>query len=182
MKNFRLKREDSLVLVVDIQERLVPAMKDKKDIIEKARILLEAAKNMNIDIIASEQYPRGLGSTIEEVKEYIEDENIFSKIEFSACIDPVKSYLEKSAKKNIILLGMETHVCVYQTTRDLLEEGYNVFIVKDAVGSRTEDNMKNGLDLLKEMGAVITNTETVLFDLLKEAGTDEFKMVSKLIK
>ncbi len=77
---------------------------------------------------------------------------------------------------------METHVCVYQTSRDLLDLGYNVFIVKDAVDSRTQDNYLNGLDLLKEMGAIITNTETVLFDLLKVAGTDEFKAISKLIK
>ena len=182
MKNFRLEREDSLILVVDVQERLVPAMKDAKETIENTKILLEAAKEMDVDIIATEQYPKGLGATIEEVKEYIEDENIYSKIEFSGCIDPIEAFIKESKKKNIILLGMETHVCVYQTTRDLLSLGYKVFIVRDAVSSRTEENFLNGLDLLKEMGAIITNTETVLFDLLKKAGTDEFKAVSKLIK
>ena len=182
MKKFRLEREDSLVFVVDIQERLVPAMKDGQKVIKNTVTLLKSAQNMDIDIIATEQYPKGLGATLGEVKEYIEDEKIFTKIEFSGCTDEVENFIKESGKKDIILVGMETHVCVYQTTRDLLELGYNVFIVKDAVSSRTDENIENGLDLLKEMGAVITNTETVLFDLLKKAGTDEFKMVSKLIK
>ena len=137
---------------------------------------------MDIDVIATEQYPKGLGSTIEEIKGYIDEKNIFSKVEFTGCIDEVKSYLEKNQKKNIIIAGMETHVCVYQTARDLIELGYNVFIVKDGVSSRTEENISNGLDLLKEMGCIITNTETVLFDLLKKAGSEEFKTISKLIK
>lgn len=182
MKNFRLNREDSLIFVVDIQERLVPAIKDGEKVIKNTIALLKSAKEMKLDAIATEQYPKGLGSTIEEVKTYIDELNIFTKIEFSGCTEAVKVFLKKSEKTNIILVGMETHVCVYQTTRDLLELGYNVFIVKDAVSSRTEENLLNGLDLLKEMGAIITNTEAVLFDLLKKAGTDEFKFVSKLIK
>lgn len=182
MKSFRLERENSLIFVVDIQERLVPAIKNGEKIVNNALNLLKSADKMGVDVIATEQYPKGLGSTIGELREYIDEENIFPKIEFAGCIEGVRAFLEKSSKKNIILIGMETHVCVFQTTRDLLELGYNVFIVKDAVGSRTEDNILNGLDLLKEMGAIITNTETVLFDLLKKAGTEEFKFVSKLIK
>lgn len=83
---------------------------------------------------------------------------------------------------NILVIGMETHVCVYQTVRSLLEAKYNVFVIKDCVASRTEDNYENALDMMKDMGAVITNTETVLFDILKKAGTPEFKLISKLIK
>ncbi|MGO1470718.1 MAG: isochorismatase family protein [Tissierella sp.] len=182
MEKFRLKRENSLMFVVDIQERLVPAMKDGERVIKNTITLLESAHTMNINVIATEQYPKGLGSTVGEIKRYIDDKKTFTKIEFSGCIDEVRTFLQKSDKKDIILVGMETHVCVYQTTRDLIELGYNVFIVKDAVSSRTEENVENGLDLLKEMGAIITNTETVLFDLLGKAGTDEFKTISKLIK
>lgn len=182
MKNFILERENSLILVVDIQERLVPAMKDGERVVKNAVNLLKSTQMMEMDIVATEQYPKGLGGTIEEVGAYINKENIFPKVEFSGCVGVVEEFLRESKKQNIILMGMETHVCVFQTTRDLLKLGYNVFIVKDAVSSRTQDNILNGLDLLKEMGAVITNTETVLFDLLKKAGTEEFKTVSKLIK
>ena len=115
-------------------------------------------------------------------KEHIKEEQIFAKVEFSACIDDVKDYIQSIDKKKIILTGMETHVCVYQTARDLLSLGLDVYIVKDAVSSRTEDNYLNALDLLRDMGCVITNTETVIFDLLGKAGTDEFKTISKLIK
>jgi len=87
-----------------------------------------------------------------------------------------------SGRKNIILTGMESHVCVFQTARDLLKDGYNVFVVTDGIASRTVENTRSGFELMKELGAVITNMETVLFDLLKEAGSPEFKLVSKLIK
>nr|WP_300004806.1 isochorismatase family protein [Tissierella sp.] len=182
MEKFKLAREDSLLFVIDIQERLAPAIKDSDIVISNTLTLLKAAELMNIEKIATEQYPKGLGNTIALLKEYIKDEQVFSKVEFSACIDEVKNYIKKSNKNKIILTGMETHVCVYQTARDLLDMGLDVYIVRDAVGSRTEINYLNGLDLLKEMGCIITNTETVLFDLLQKAGTEEFKTISKLIK
>lgn len=182
MKKFKLEREDTLIFIIDIQERLAPAMKNGKGAIDNALKLLKAAHIMNINSIATEQYPKGLGNTVEELKNFLDEKNIFSKLTFTGCTEEVKEFLEKESRKNIIISGMETHVCVYQTSRDLLDLGYNVFIVKDAVDSRTQDNYLNGLDLLKEMGAIITNTETVLFDLLKVAGTDEFKAISKLIK
>ena len=93
-----------------------------------------------------------------------------------------KSNLEKSKRKKIIILGMETHVCVFQTVRDLLIDNYEVFVLSDGVASRTRENYENGLDMMKTMGAVITNSEMAVFDLLKKAGTDEFKTMSKLIK
>lgn len=182
MNKFRLDRDNSLLFIVDVQERLVPAMKNGEKAVENILKLLKSAEIMDIDTIATEQYPKGLGNTINGLRDYIDDENVFSKIEFTACVDSVKGFLKESSKKNIIVAGMETHVCVYQTVRDLLSLGYNVFVVRDAVASRTEENFLNGLDLFKDMGAVVTNTETVLFDLLKKAGTDEFKAISKLIK
>ncbi|HLR20880.1 MAG TPA: hydrolase [Tissierellaceae bacterium] len=182
MEKFNLNREDSVLFVIDIQEKLVPAMKGKEKVIDNNRILLEGAKEMNIPIIATEQYPKGLGSTVDEIKEFLNEEDIFSKNSFTAYIDDVKEKLEELNKKKIIITGMETHVCVYQTTRDLIEAGYDVHVVNDGVASRTKENYINALEQMKEMGAVINNTETIVFDLLKIAGTPEFKKMSKLIK
>ena len=182
MDRFNLNREDAVLFVIDIQERLVPVMKYKDQVIHNTRILLQGAKEMNIPVVVTEQYPKGLGKTVNEISEFLEEERVFPKNSFTAYIDEVKEVLEVTDRKKIIIVGMETHVCVYQTTRELIDAGYTVYIVKDAVASRTKENFLNGLDLMKSMGAIITNTETVVFDLLKVSGTPEFKTMSKLIK
>lgn len=182
MKNFRLNREDSLILIIDIQERLVPAMYLGDRVVKNADILIQGARAMDLPVVATEQYPKGLGSTIEKLKENLDEENIFEKNSFTACIEGVEARLEELKRKNIIVVGMESHVCVYQTVRDLLDKGYNVFVVRDGVASRSLENLDNGLSLMEGLGAVITNTETVVFDLLKMSGTPEFKLMSKLIK
>lgn len=183
MEKFILDREDVVLFIIDIQEKLVPAMSSGEQVIKNNKILLQGAKEMDIPVIVTEQYPKGLGSTVDEISGLLNNKaKIFSKNSFTAYIDQVKEALESLGRKKIIITGMETHVCVYQTTRDLVEAGYEVHIVKDAVASRTMENYLNGLDLMKEMGAVINNTETVVFDLLKVSGTPEFKIMSKLIK
>src|SRR5699024_3070630 len=182
MEKFNLNREDSVLFVIDIQEKLVRALKGREKVSDNNRILLEGTKEMNKPIIATEQYQKGLGSTVDEIKEFLNEEDIFSKNSFTAYIDDVKEKLEELNKKKIIITGMETHVCVYQTTRDLIEAGYDVHVVNDGVASRTKENYINALEQMKEMGAVINNTETIVFDLLKIAGTPEFKKMSKLIK
>lgn len=182
MSNFTLFKEDSLLLIIDVQEKLIGAMEDGKQISEKTNILIESAKEMNIPIFFTEQYPRGLGETVSSVKNNLSNALKFEKTSFSACSPKFNGILKETQRKKIIITGTETHVCVLQTARDLLSLGYEVFIASDAVTSRTRENYKNGLNLMKSMGAVITNTETILFDLLKEAGTPEFKVISKLIK
>ncbi|HLS54260.1 MAG TPA: hydrolase [Tissierellaceae bacterium] len=182
MEKFTLDREKTVLLVIDIQERLVPVMKYKDQVIDNTKILLHAAREMDFPVVVTEQYPKGLGSTVSEIKEDLQDAKIFAKNSFTAYIDEVKESLEDIGRKKIIITGMETHICVFQTTRDLIKAGYEVHIVKDAITSRSKENYLNGLELMKEMGAVITNTETVVFDLLKVAGTDEFRNMSKLIK
>src|SRR5690606_37736710 len=107
---------------------------------------------------------------------------VFEKITFSGLTPEVAQALEQTNRKKIIVTGIETHVCVYQTVRDLLKEGYQVFVAEDGVCSRSKANWRNGLSLMAAMGAVITNTETVFFDLMKQAGTPLFKELSKLIK
>lgn len=181
MKKFTLNREETLLLMIDIQERLSPAIHNSDRIIDKNRILLSAFKEMGIPTVYTEQYPKGLGKTLPELAELISSKP-YEKVMFSAYNDEVKDAIFKSGKKNILVTGMETHVCVLQTVRDLITANYNVFVVMDGVGSRTSDNYSNALQIMHDMGAVITNTETVLFDLIKTAGTPDFKMISKLVK
>lgn len=182
MDKFTLNREDTVLMMIDIQERLVPVMKYKDQVIDNNKILMTAAKEMKFPIIATEQYPKGLGRTVPELLDIIDEGNVYAKNSFTAYTDEVKGALESLGKKKVLVTGMETHVCVFQTVRDLINDGYSVFLVKDAVASRTKSNFTNGLDLMKSLGAVITNTETAVFDLLKVSGTPEFKVMSKMIK
>ena len=169
-------------MVIDIQERLVPAMKRGADVVEKANTLLAIANGLDVPIIVTEQYPKGLGKTVEALCILLEGAQIIEKISFSAYTTELAAVLETAGRKKIIVTGMETHVCVFQTVRDLLTHGYQVFVVRDGVCSRTEENHINGLELMSGMGATVTNTESVFFDLMKTAGTPLFKKLSKLIK
>ncbi len=182
MNQFALTKEEAVLMVIDIQERLVPVMEKKEQVIGNTNILISISNELNIPILVTEQYPKGLGRTVEALKNNMGDSPIYEKTSFTACTEALVSDLEKLGRKKIIITGMETHVCVFQTVRDLIKRGYHVFVVQDGVCSRTEENYKNGLDLMDRMGAMVTNTETVFFDLMKAAGTPEFKKLSKLIK
>lgn len=182
MDKFTLFKEDTVLMVIDIQERLVPAMKYGKKVIENTNILVSIAKDLEIPIVVTEQYPRGLGPTVSEIKDNLGEAPIYEKISFTAYTEEVANELKKLGKKKIIITGMETHVCVMQTVRGLIADGYQVFLVGDAVSSRGKENYRNGLALMSAMGAVVTNTESVFFDLMKEAGSPLFKKLSKLIK
>ncbi len=181
MKKYTLNREDTVLLMIDIQEKLVPAIHNGDQIVEKNRILLTAMKELDMKVVHTEQYPRGLGGTLPQLAALISSEP-HEKIMFSAYNDAVRNDIFSSGKKNIIVTGMEAHVCIFQTVRALLDGSYNVHVLMDGVGSRTYDNYKNALDIMHEMGAVITNTETVLFDFIKTSGTPDFKMISRLVK
>ncbi len=180
MDRFTLIQDDCVLLVIDVQEKLLQAMKHGQKVVKNTNILLEIVKALGIPVLVTEQYPKGLGKTVPELN--IDDAGAFEKVCFTACTDDVKEKMGQYGRKKVIVTGMETHVCVFQTVRDLIRLGYQVFVVEDAVCSRSKENYKNGLSLMKEMGAVITNTETVFFDLMKEAGTPQFKELSKLIK
>lgn len=182
LDKFTLRKEETLLLIIDIQERLVAAMSYKDKIIKNTEILLKATTLMDIPIIITEQYPKGLGSTVKELSDGREFYAKVEKTQFSACIDALKTSLQNLGRKKIMVVGMETHVCVFQTVRDLLKEGYEVYLVNDGVTSRTKEDHINGIDLMKQMGAVIVNTEVVLFDLLKNSNVAEFKTISKMIK
>lgn len=182
MEKYYLNKEEAVLVIIDIQEKLVPVMSQAEKVIKNTNVLISMAKSMEMPIIVTEQYSKGLGNTVPQIDENLEDAMKFEKNTFSGCIGEVMDCLKKTGRKKVIITGMETHVCVFQSVRDLLKQGYYVFVAADAVSSRTEENYSNGLSMMQNMGAVISNTETILFDMLKESGTPQFKALSKLIK
>ena len=138
---------------------------------------------LNIPIVLTEQYQKGLGPTVAEIKEQLPSYQPIEKLTFNCCEEPnFLNKIKKLNKKTIILTGMEAHICVLQTCIGLLNERYNVHLVRDAVCSRAKENRKTAIEFMRDAGAVVTCTETVLFQLLKVAGTEEFKTISKRIK
>lgn len=177
-----LNIEDSLLLIIDIQDKLVKASKDSETIAKKSSMLGAAARILKVPTIVTEQYPQGLGATVDELKTCLaEDVNFFEKTSFSA-LSTISEELVSKNRKQIILCGIEAHICVYQTCLELLEKGYDVYIVKDACSSRNDFEYQTGLDLMKQAGAKLTCVETVLFELLKTSKHPDFKSVQALIK
>lgn len=183
MDKFMLTKDNSILLVVDVQDKLAVVMNKKQQVTLNTLHLIEAAKLLYVPIIVTEQYPKGLGQTVYDIKEAIPVYQPMEKITFDCCKSD--GFLRKIAslkKTHIILTGMETHVCVLQTCLSLLKENYSVHLVSDAVCSRKKDDYLTGRELMRSAGAVITCTETVLFQLLEKAGTHEFKILSQRIK
>jgi isochorismate hydrolase len=150
--------------------------------VKYTRALVGAAKELGLPVLATEQYPKGLGPLIPEVKDILPSPPL-EKVHFSCGADPAfAAALEKTGRRQVIVCGMETHVCVFQTVRDLLSHGYEVHVCSDAVSSRTEEHRRTGLDLCRQAGAIVTTAETAIFDLLHQAGTAEFKKVSPLVR
>ncbi len=180
---FKLDPEDTILFIIDLQEKLMKVMEYREKVYKNTNLLLEAAKQFSIPVIVSEQYPKGMGATAKDIAQnFPEVYHYLEKTSFSAYKETLQEILQKIGHKTIIITGSETHVCVFQTTRDLIDAGYNVQLVSDAVCSRTKQNYKNGLDLMKSLGAVITNTETVVFDLLQYSDIPQFKVLSPLLK
>ena len=177
-----LNREETVVFIVDMQTELFKVMSRKEQLLQDVIKLLKGCSIFKLPTIATEQYPQGLGPTLPEIDSFLDETNIFSKLSFSGYIPEVKAYLKEIDKKTVILFGLESHVCVFQTCRDLLKNGYQVFIPIECVSSRSPIHMHNALELMQNMGAWITNVETVLFDLLKTAQAPEFKSISSLVK
>ena len=173
--------ENCAFLFIDIQEKLT-AMLRKDKAAKKAEILAKTAKILNIKTVLTEQYPQGLGATIPQVKYCLPDSaKFFEKTSFNALdTEGVKEAL--GDVKNIFIFGIETHICVFQTALALLENGYNVFVVKDACASRETDEFKAGINLMEKEGAKIMTTEIVIFELLKSSKHPNFKEVQLLIK
>jgi len=175
----------SLLLIIDVQERLIPVIDEPDEIVRSIKILGEAASLLNIPVMITEQSPKALGATVQHIDANgkLDTATRFEKIHFSAFKDPeFQSSVHQSGRRQAVISGIESHVCVLQTAIDLMNQGYHVFIVADAVTSRTPASKQLALSRMANAGAEIVNTEMVLFEWLEKAGTDQFRSLSKLIK
>lgn len=176
-------RAQAGLLVVDLQERLMSAMYEQERVRENAVRLIKGAAVLQVPVFATEQYRKGLGPTVPEVATAIPGFAPLEKLAFSACgAAGLLAALEAKKTADLILCGVESHVCVMQTCLDLLDRGCRVFVAADAVSSRTPANYRFGLDRMRAAGAAIVSTEMVLFELLEQAGTAEFKQIQALVK
>ena len=175
-------KEQTALLVIDVQERLMPVIHEQEKIFANVNKLLRGAEILSLETIITEQYPKGLGNTCKEV-EIGEGKTLIEKVCFSCMLsEPVTEQLKLTNKKSLIICGVEAHICVLKTALDALKNGYEVHVVADAVSSRTPENKQIAIDRMRQSGAFITSVESILFMLLDKAGTDEFKAISKLIK
>jgi len=185
LNNCYLNKKGLALIIIDVQDSLVQAMRPEVSevVIRNISILIHAAKTLEFAILCTEQYPKGLKRTIPSIRKALEPMEPFEKITFSAVRDEVfMEGLSSLGLTQVIVTGMESHVCVFQTVLDLLARGYLVHVPQDAVCSRTKQNWRTGLLLMERAGAVMTSTETIVFQLLERAGTDAFKAIAPLIK
>jgi nicotinamidase-related amidase len=178
-----LRKDDTLLVVIDVQTKLLNVIFEKERVLSSCSKLIRAAKILEIPIIMTEQYPKGMGSTDPEILKLLRDTKAVEKLHFSCCgAEDFNKKIESFGKKQIIVIGIETHVCVLQTVHDLLHQGYFVYVPYDAVSSRRESDYKNALDRMRQAGAIIGSVESAVFELLEKAGTPVFKEISKIIK
>jgi len=171
------------LLVVDIQERLLPAVAAPERVVNNTRTLLHAADRLAVPVLVSEQYPQGIGRTVAGLGNLVTSDRVVEKIHFSCVREPAWASRHRALERTqAVVVGIEAHVCVLQTALDLLAEGQEVFVVGDAVSSRTTDNHAAALARLRDEGAHIVTTEMVVFEWLEQAGTPEFRELVALIK
>lgn len=179
----KLRAEDTAALFIDFQERLVPAIHDNEAIVEKTVILAKGLQEFEVPVAVTQQYTKGLGDTVPAVKEAFADFHYIEKACFSCCeCEEFAAWAKAQGKKNIIVCGVEAHICVLQTALDLIEAGLNVFIPADCIGSRKLYDKEMGIKRLEKEGAYLTTCEAVLFELTGGAKSPHFKVISKLVK
>lgn len=178
-----LQAKDSVLLLIDVQGKLAELMHEKAELYHQLQILLRGTRALDVPILWFEQYPKGLGPTVPDVAQVLAGLEPIEKICFSACgSDHVRQALAESGRRTAILAGIEAHVCVYQTACDLLDTGFSVEVVKDAVSSRTVANRQAGLERMAGIGAGMTTVEMLLFEWLGSADAPDFKEISRLVR
>ena len=174
---------DTALVLVDVQAKLTPAMYAKEVLLENLKRLVQGVRILKVPILWTEQNPAGLGPTLPEIANLLPDRKPVSKFSFSCCgSEQFRNELNALERKNMLIAGIEAHVCVYQTAADLIRLHYKAQVVADAVASRSPENKLIGLEKSKSVGACLTSTETVLFELLKDAKSEKFKEISKIVK
>ena len=183
-EKYWLNAEQAAFIVIDVQEKLVPAMDQELygKVEQNLPLLMEGCQALNVPIIVTEQYPKGLGHTVPTLVSTAQQPRV-EKVAFSCCGESAfLTELKKTGATQVLIGGMETHVCVLQTVIDLLDKGFEVHLVSDAVSSRFKGDYANALRLMEQAGAVITTTEIALFQMVKVAGGEQFKTVSRLVR
>ncbi len=184
-RTYRIARENTQAMIIDVQERLTPHIYDHENIIKKIVTLIKGLQALGIPIMLNEQYKKGLGDTLPEIRDVLEGDNAksFEKVTFSACDNnDTWHHLAQQNRSTILLLGVEAHVCVLQTALDLLDNGMQPVIIGDAVGSRFPYDKKQAIRRIRRAGGVITTVETILFELCRSSEDPAFKTISNLIK
>jgi len=178
-----LHREQTVLVIVDMQEKLLPAVESSDAILRNARILIEGAKILGIPILVTEQYPQGLGPTVAALSDVLGDAPRYPKLSFS-CLgdDAFLAALESLDRDQILICGVETHICVLQTALDVLEHGWMAAVAAEAVSSRNGAYCHLGIERMRRAGVVVTCAESALFEMMAVAGTDEFRAISRLVK
>ncbi len=180
-----LEAENCALLVIDIQEKLLPPIHERERLVRNSQLLIRLAKILHIPVIASTQYAKGLGNTVPDIASLLPDPDAVDKLQFSCFGSDVFCSLVKNLPGNrntMLLCGMETHICVMQTALAALRNGYLVHVASDAVGSRAEWNWKVGLERMRAAGAIISSTEMMIYELLRSSGTPAFKQILPHLK
>ena len=179
----RIDRDNAIGVVIDIQEKLLPHISEKEDVVKNTGILIQGLKELGIPVMVTEQYKKGLGETVEEIAKQIEEFPHYEKVSFSCCDDPrFAESLELSSKRDVIIAGIESHVCVLQTAIDLKQRGFHPYVVANCISSRSTADKQFALIRMQQEGIYITTYEAILFELARKSGTDEFKAISRLVK
>jgi nicotinamidase-related amidase len=179
----RITKENTVGLIIDIQERLFPVMFEKEKLLTNCKTLIEGLIELNIPLLVTQQYTKGLGETLEEIKQVIPDFKSIEKRDFSCCDETqVVEKLKQLNAKNVIICGIESHVCVLQTAIDLKDLGLNPIVVMDCVSSRSIENLELAKERFRHEGIMMTSFESILFELTRSAGAPEFRAISKLVK
>jgi nicotinamidase-related amidase len=174
--------DSSVLMVVDLQDRLLPAIHEADQCVAASCRMIEAAKILNVPMLCTEQYPAGIGHTCKAIRDALDDLHVFEKTRFSACIESVTAQLRELDRPNIVVVGIEAHVCVQQTVLDLLRQGFLPFVCVDAISSRRPLDRDTAIERMRQAGAIMTTTESIIFELTGEAATETFKKVLKIVK
>ena len=178
-----ISSEKSCLMIVDVQKRLLGAMNAPRQVLSGCTLMMKAAAVLDVPMVVTEQYPEGLGPTVEELADLAPEEAFFSKIHFSSARNPaILGKIRTLAPENIVIGGIEAHVCVLQTAMALSEAGYRCFVAADATSSRTASNHAAAMQRLRDAGVGIVTSEMVVFEWLEKAGTPEFRELSQIIR
>jgi nicotinamidase-related amidase len=174
-----IKAEESVLLVIDVQQRLAPAIDDVESVMRHTIWLIHVASRLGVPVVATEQYPSGLGHLVPQIGPLVPRELVVSKTRFSAASEGCFDALEPMQRPQVVITGTESHVCVLQTALDLLAEGKEVFVVAEATGSRRSSDRELGIERMRQEGCRIVSREMVAFEWLREAGTEIFRRISR---